>query len=285
MLFRIGAPAALAVLLAAGAAAGDLEAPYQIDGMAVDLRDRGADPAADPTFVFLVDLDPLQAPTQGDADRWTEATVLTEAGPVRAGLMDIRKSCQFLCGTGEEETCHYQAALVLDYRQDTGGNVLAAFPGSVEVTDFQLLEPVPLTSAPSWSREFRPQLWPADEATELRIDRWDPSTERLRFSVRTAGGEEHSLDDQGCRAGTAAGLTHVACQGVALIAADGVPLLLSWPDYNIASAAPVASFEHDGALHVLVRLGLKAQTVYGLLVKRGDKWVPLFRKAERPQLC
>ncbi|MDF2767106.1 MAG: hypothetical protein K0S81_4102, partial [Rhodospirillales bacterium] len=30
MLFRIGAQAALAVLLAAGAAAGDLEAPYHI---------------------------------------------------------------------------------------------------------------------------------------------------------------------------------------------------------------------------------------------------------------
>lgn len=284
MLFRIGAPAALAMLLAAGAAAGDLQAPYQIDGMAADLRERGADPAADPSFVFLFDLDLARAPTQADADRWAEATVLTEAGPVRAGLMDIRKSCQFLCGTGEEETCHYEAALVLDQSADTGGNVLAAFPGAVEVTEFKLLQPAPLRTSPAWSAEFHAQLWPTEEAGRIRIDGWNPNTRRLQYSIQ-AMGEEHSFDEPGCRAATAEGLTAIQCQSLAVIAADGVPLLLSWPDYNIASAAPVARFRHDGALHVLVRLGLKAQTVYGLLVKRGDTWVPLFRKAERALLC
>ena len=44
-------------------------------------------------------------------------------------------------------------------------------------------------------------------------------------------------------------------------------------------------FTANGETHVLVRLGLKAQTIYGLLVKRGDTWVPLFRKAERALLC
>ena len=86
-------------------------------------------------------------------------------------------------------------------------------------------------------------------------------------------------------AGTAAGLTQLACHGIAVIAADGVPLLLSVPDYNDAIATPVARFTANGETHVLVRLGLKAQTIYGLLVKRGDKWVPLFRRAERALLC
>ena len=98
-------------------------------------------------------------------------------------------------------------------------------------------------------------------------------------------GEEQSFDEPGCRAGTAADLTVMQCQSLAFIAAKGVPLLISVPDYNEAAATPVASFTHDGALHVIVRLGLKAQTVYGLLVKRGDSWVPLFRKAERALMC
>jgi hypothetical protein len=291
MLFRIGAPAALALVLAASAGADELDAPYQLDAMTFDLRDRGADPAADATFAILFDLDPMQAPTQGDVDRWSEATVLTEAGPVRAGLVEIRKSCQFLCGIDpempaeERETCHYQAALALHPSADTGGaNFLAAFPGRIEITDFEMLTPTPLRSPPSWSREFHATAWPADEAGRIRIDGWNPNTKRLQYTVE-AMGEEHSFDEQGCRAATAAGLTAVQCQSLAVIAAEGVPLLLSVPDYNQAIAVPVASFTHDGALHVLVRLGLKAQTVYGFLVKRGDTWVPLFRKAERALMC
>ena len=80
-------------------------------------------------------------------------------------------------------------------------------------------------------------------------------------------------------------MTQIACPSIALIAADGVPLLVSIPDYNQAIAVPIASFLHEGELHVLVRLGLKAQTIYGLLVRRDGKWVPLFRPAQRPLLC
>ena len=291
MLLRVGAPAALTILLAASAAAGEIEAPYQLDAMTFDLRDRGADPAADATFAVLFDLDPMQAPTQGDVDRWSEATVLTEAGPVRAGLLEIRKSCAFLCGIDpqmaaeERETCHYQAAVALHRKADTGGaNFLAAFPGRIEITDFAMLTPTPLRSPPSWSREFHAPAWPADEAGRIRIDGWNPNTKRLQYSVQ-AMGEEHSFDEQGCSASTAAGLTAIACRSLAVVAAEGVPLLLSVPDYNQAIAVPVASFTQDGATHVLVRLGLKAQTIYGLLVKRGDTWVPLFRPAERALLC
>jgi hypothetical protein len=291
--YCIGAALALpAVLAAADAlAAGEIEAPYQLDAMSFDLRDRGGDPAADATMTILFDLDPMQAPTQADVERWNEATILTEAGPMRAGLLDIRKSCQFLCGVEppmpveEAETCHYQAALVPDPKSDTGGaNFLAAFPGKVDITEFQMWEAPPLRSSPAWSPEFHAQAWPTDEAGRIRIDGWNPNTKRLQYTVQVMGGER-SIDEPGCRASTAAGLTHIACQGIALIAADGVPLLVSVPDYNQAIATPVASFMHDGALHVVVRLGLKAQTVYGLLVKSGHAWVPLFRKAERPLLC
>ena len=294
MFFAKSSSAALAalLLLCEQAASEPLEAPYQLDGMAVDLRDRGADPAADLTFAFLFDLDPADAPTLADVDRWTETTVLTEAGPVRAGLLDIRKSCEFLCGVApsmpveEEETCHYQAALVLDPRADTGGaNLLAALPGAVAVTGFKPLEPAPLSPAQNrWSPEFHAPLWPEDAPERIRVDRWDPAAGRLAYSVKTADGEQ-TFDEQGCRATAAAGLVQIACPSIAILAADGVPLLLSWAEYNQPNAVPVASFLHDGEPHVLVRLGLKAQTIYGLLIRRGENWVPLFRPAKRPLLC
>lgn len=292
MVARIAALLAPAFLFPAGVAGAEpLQPPFQLDGMAVDLRNRGADPGADIQFVFLFDLDPMQAPTQADADRWFEATVLTEAGPVRAGLLEIRKTCEFLCGVEppmpveEAETCHYQAALVLDYKADTGGaNLLAAFPGAVEISDFEMLTPLQLEVAPDWSESFQAPLWPGEGLGPMRIDSFDAAAGRLRLSLRNSGGEQN-VEQQGCRASAAAGLTQIDCPEIAILAADGVPLLASWPDYNEPGATPVASFRHDGELYVLVRLGLKAETVYGLLVKRGDRWVPLFRRAERPLLC
>jgi hypothetical protein len=280
------------VLLRVEAAEADpLEAPYQLDGMAVDLRDRGADPAADITFVFLFDIGEAQ-PTQADVERWTEATVLTEAGPVRAWLLDIRKTCDFLCGVDpampveEAETCHYQAALVLDQKADTGGaNLLAAFPGAAAITEFTPAEPAPLASEQGgWSAKFHAPIWPEDAPAAIRVEGWDAAAGRLAYSVKTSEGEQ-ALEERGCRATAAAGLVQIACQSIAILAADGVPLLVSWADYNQPNAVPVASFLHEGERHVLVRLGLKAQTIYGLLIPRGNRWVPLFRPAKRPLLC
>lgn len=269
------------LLVAAAAGAEPLQAPYQVDEILIDPRGElsyGIRPSSP-----SVDLDPLQSLAQADVDRWVEATMLTEYGPAPANLMEIRKSCKFLCGVEEEETCHYQAVLDLQDDYDVG-NMVVAFPGTVEVTDFETLVPRPVYSVPTWSPEFHAQLWPADEPGRIRIDGWNPNTKRLQFSIQAIG-EEHSFDEQSCRASTAAGLTLIACHGIAMIAADGVPLLLSFPDDNVATATPVAKFTHDGELHVVVRLGLKAQTIHGLLVRRGDRWIPLFRKAERALAC
>ena len=283
MLVRLGAPIALAVVIATAAIAAELQAPYQPEAASIDLSQRRYDWTAIIPRLLTVDLDPVAAPTQADVDRWSTATVVSQYGYVRASLIAIRKSCQFLCGVDRDETCHTQAVLQLEDGSD-GSDVLAVFPGEVEIANLQMLAPTPLHVAPAWSPEFRAQAWPADETGRIRIDGWNPSTKRLQFSAQ-AMGEEQSFDEPACRASTAAGLTAIQCQSLALLAADGVPLLVSAPDYADAVAMPVASFEHDGALHVVVRLGVQAQTIYGLLVKRGDTWVPLFRKAERALFC
>jgi hypothetical protein len=261
----------------------DLEAPYQVEATAMLLNEPWAKRNPDAPRLVLVDLDPMTAPTQADVDRWSAATVLTAYGTTRAHLVEFRKSCQFLCGVDQEETCHYQALLQMEQYFD-GAEILAVLPGDVEIGDLQALTLRPATSLPAWSKEFHEVAWPTDDSGRIRIDGWNPNTKRLQFSMQ-AMGDEQSFDEPGCRASTAAELTAMQCQSLAFIAADGVPLLVSVPDYNEAVATRVASFTHGGVPHVIVRLGLKAQTVYGLLVKRGEKWVPLFRKTERALMC
>lgn len=272
------------LLVAAVAVAEPLQAPYQVDEILIDPRRDLSH--GERRSLPLIDLDPLRSPAQADVDRWVEATVLTEYGPAPANLIEIRKSCKFLCGVDVEElyeTCHYQAVLEPKIEVYDLGNMWAAFPGSVEVTDYEMLERMPLYSVPRWSPEFYAPLW-SDEARRIRVDGWTPHARRLQVTVQTAG-VEHAIDQRGCRASPAAGLTLIACHGTALIAADGVPLLLSGTGDTLATAAPVAKFTHDGELYVLVRLGLEFQTVYGLLVRRGDRWVLLFRKIERALVC
>jgi hypothetical protein len=283
MLLRIGAPLALAALLAAKAAAGELEAPYQVEAVTTELSQPGIQRGPNMLRFAVVDLDPMQAPTQVDMERWSTATVLTMYGTTRAHLVEFRRSCGLLCGVGQNETCHWQAVLQMEYPYDAA-EVVAALPGEVALGDPETPILRPTNSVPAWSKEFHTVAWPTDDTGGIRIDGWNASTRRLQFSVQ-AMGEEQSIDEPGCRARSWAGLTQIQCHGIAVVAADGVPLLVSVPDYNDAIAEPVAAFDHEGETYVLVRLGLQAQTVYGLLVKRGEKWVPLFRKAERALMC
>lgn len=282
MPLRIGAPLALAALFAADAAAGGLEAPYQVEAVTTELSQPGMQRGPDMPRFAVVDLDPIEAPTQADMERWSTATVLTMYGTTRAHLVEFRRSCGLLCGVGQDETCHWQAVLQMEYPYE-GGDVVA-LPGEPPIGDLETQIMRPTNSVPAWSKEFHEVAWPTEESGGIRIDGWSASTKRLQFSVQ-AMGEEQSIDEPGCRAREGAGLTQIQCHGIAVLAADGVPLLVSVPDYNDAIAQPLASFMHEGETYVLVRLGLKAQTVYGFLVKRGDQWVPLFRKAERELMC
>jgi hypothetical protein len=279
MPFRIGASLALAIALATAADAGELDAPYQVEAAMTALSEPWAERAPDAKRLIVVDLDSMQAPTQADAERWSTATVISLYGVMPAHLVEIRKSCQYLCGVDQEETCHFQALLQPEQYVE-GAEVLGVLPGEVEISELEVLTLRPAASLPAWSKEFHAVAWPTDESGRTRIDGWNPKTKRLQFTIE-AMGEEQSFDEPGCRASTAADLTVMQCQNLAFIAAEGAPLLISVPDYNEAAATPIATFTHDGAPHVIVRLGLRAQTVYGLLVKRGDTWVPLFRKAER----
>jgi hypothetical protein len=70
-----------------------------------------------------------------------------------------------------------------------------------------------------------------------------------------------------------------------MITQDGRPLLVSLADYNSSSAETAASFESNGTTYRVVRLGLKAQTVFGLLVRTESGWRALIRPRDYALLC
>ena len=56
-------------------------------------------------------------------------------------------------------------------------------------------------------------------------------------------------------------------------------------DYGEAAAEPLALFEHAGTTYAVVRLGLKAQSVIGLVVRDEGGWHGLFLPRDYPLLC
>ena len=88
-----------------------------------------------------------------------------------------------------------------------------------------------------------------------------------------------------CTLGQTGGLTAVSCNSLALIVARDASLLLSYPDYNLAAAEVTARFTLGPAILYLVRLGLKAQTVFGLLYEEQGGWRGLFRPRDYALLC
>jgi hypothetical protein len=165
-----------------------------------------------------------------------------------------------------------------------GLEVVAALPGEPALRDPEMPILRPTNSVPAWSKDFHTMAWPTDDTGGIRIDGWNASTKRLQFSVQ-AMGEEQPIDEPSCRASGGAGLTQIQCQSIALIAADGVPLLVSWTDYHAGVALPIARMRIDGREAVLVRYATKIDILHGLLVREGGRWVPLIRQPDYANVC
>ena len=70
-----------------------------------------------------------------------------------------------------------------------------------------------------------------------------------------------------------------------MIASAAAPLLFSYPDFNPAAAQVVATVGLGKTTLYLVRLGLKAQTAFGLLYETEDGWRGLIRPRDYALLC
>lgn len=211
-------------------------------------------------------------------------TVVGNAGVGRINLESIGKICEFLCGD-EAEECHYVAYMVPVTELDEIGTPLLALPGDYALTDFTLPEPQEVAIDEALrERGFVRALWP-DEEGGYRY-RFEPlAGGGLAVEARWGEGDPYRYSSSGCRATKWKGLTTVMCDGMEGILVDGAPALVSYPDYNSPSAQILASFDHGGVTYHLVQLAIKAQTVYGLVVRTDEGWQALIRPRDYALLC
>jgi hypothetical protein len=257
------------------------EAPFQVEAALVPaLRSASAE---GPSPLLLIDLNSAEDGTEpAIREPGGGMTILYENGIARGHVREIRKSCDYLCGFDGGATCHYQALVAPD-KAGALGAALTAFVGEPQITAFEPLRPHAVGEV-EWLGGFAAPVWPQDYSAGIRIEEWDAAARRVRVSVRAA--DEHiAVEDRDCDATEAAGLVALTCPSIAILAEAGVPLLVSWPDYETAAAAPVARFRLNGREAILVRLGMSAETIYGVLLREGTRWVPLFRGADYPIMC
>jgi hypothetical protein len=287
-----GRPMVLVLAAAVGfvpvPAAGELlPAPFQIDGVERDLTGRfGIE-----TYVIQVDLGAAAGKPVPSGESFRKMTVLGSSGASPAFLHDIRKVCEFLCGD-EGEECHYVARVSPTRPLEEIGTPLAVIPGAHGIEAFRSFDvetaPAPSELIDEWlGRDFERPIWPTDpnSVLEYRL-RESPAADReLGLEYRWSGGEVYSVEDRDCGVRRNAGLSELACSSFAMIAQEGRPLLVSLADYNSATAETVAAFESDGMAYRVVRLGLKAQTVIGLLVETESGWRAMIRPRDYGLLC
>lgn len=221
---------------------------------------------------LLVDLGaqhPGELPT-----RWT---VVGSAGSSPASDYDLEKSCRFLCGSDEAETCHYVARLTVASPDDVGEPLLvlpARHPIEEVHPNVGAFGPGPDAT---WRAQPGPAAWP--ENVHYSLDTRDTGPYLTR---RHSDGWESGLPLGECRSRTTGEFREVLCQGGAFLAKAGRIVLGSFADYNTPSAEIVTTLQINGRPFQIVKLGLKAQTIYGLLGPDGEAY---FRPRDYPLLC
>jgi len=83
-----------------------------------------------------------------------------------------------------------------------------------------------------------------------------------------------------CRQQRQPPFTRLTCSGASLLYADQRLLVASFAEYGEAGTEWVATLKSGAEELHLVRVGLKAQAVIGLLFRDGDRWRLLIRPAD-----
>ncbi len=276
------------LLPAAASADGLLPAPYQIDG-AVQFRSdhhRTGNGLQLNAHLVAVDLGAAGKRKGPDSKKFAKMTILGSKGVARGTLNDLEKRCAFLCGD-EGEECHFVALYELDGPLAEIGTPLVALRGHLDLAAYKPATPTAVTDDLALGAALSPPAWSpyAKEKPTHRVSGWDAAAKKLTLESRYGQGEVFAAPDSRCAVAGYGPLTGVTCNMFAVLLAGGRPVLVSYPDYNIRGAEVIASFENGGAAYYVVRLAIKAETVFGLLVQAGGQWRGLFRRRGYALLC
>ncbi|MFP2906176.1 hypothetical protein ACLESD_14145 [Pyxidicoccus sp. 3LFB2] len=223
-------------------------------------------------------------------------TLLGKKGTATARFQRLERVCADPC-EGERPACHSVGV----YTQEPGtgdvGEGLAALPGRLQG---KLSLPPPAVPEPSpiakqWiSKDFQV---PVDERTPPapvvegmlpQAFRWVPRADgSAGLDARHGGGPaftaQFSLAD--CRQERQPPFTRLLCPTASLLYAEQRLLFASFDDYSAPTTEWLATFQTGEQELYLVRVGLKAHSVPGLLFREGDRWRLLLRPANYPLLC
>ena len=281
--------ATIAATGSASAAETLLPVPYQAEAV-IEFRSdrwRGGDGMALETPRIVVDIGSAENTSFPDRDAMMEATIVGTGGVARGTLYGFREACDYLCGS-EGKTCHRIAVYDIDRPLNALGTPLMALVGTHDIEAFAPAAPGDGPAAAlTPSASFAQPLWPRDESggERFRIARWDAGAGDLALENRFNDDEPNVMEDSGCGVTQYGTLATLACSWITVLMAGNTILAVSYADYNIASAHPVASFRNGGLDYIVVRLGLKAQTVFTLFVETGAGWRALIRPRDYPLLC
>ena len=210
------------------------------------------------------------------------ATVLTASGAVAATLVRTERICEWLCDVGNEKgkECHFEAVLRTSTRVV---RALAVLPGSPDVREIATISPGADQPIASLDR------WIAAEpiGTESTL-RWTRFSDGVFLSQQDMGRDFYAppIDLATCALRLAAPFAIVSCPGAALLYEGSHGIAVSLADYGEATVDPLLRFRLGGREAVVIRFGLKAAVVPGLLLRGDDRvWRLSFREFDYAQLC
>lgn len=282
------APSAPRVLAQAQVLARTLPAPFQVDGVRLPVDEE--DPATLGAPWVLVDLGPAEGHPRPRREDHVTMTLLGTSGAIELSLLEIAKVCGYLCGD-EIEECSYEGRYAPAGDLARVGTPLAALPGRHALADYGPLAEIPAAASGSSlprtgeEPEITSPIWPAEPGVRAG-QRLRRDGDGLIFDQRWGPSElVHSIPLSDCSLSRRGPLERLRCSGFEALLAGGRLLLTSVDDYGAAGADVLATFEHEGRVYLVVRLGLKAQTVYGLLVREGESWRALIHPREHALIC
>lgn len=228
-------------------------------------------------------------------------TLLGKKGMATARLQRVEAVCVDLCEAARP-TCHSVGV----YTQEPGtGNVgegLVALPGRVQG---KLAPPSPTgpTKRPLAGHWVSNELQvPVDEQAgdaapsdglPRRAYRWTRHADGRVVPESRTGPEgplhsDYTLGDfelASCRQEQQPPFTRLTCPGASFLYAKPRLLVASFDDYGQAATEWVATLRTGGQELYLIRVGLKAQAVIGLLFQDEGRWRLLIRPADYSLLC
>lgn len=208
------------------------------------------------------------------------ATVVGPSGAVGATLVRVERKCTVLCSEEDGPDCHYEAVLRALGSVDDAVGVLSGTRRIAAVTRLERGTDRPVVHPEEWVN--------ADPITDGTVRYWWERFPDGVFLTENYGGRDFyapPIELSTCTSRPVSPFTVIACPAAELLYEGRRGLVASFAEYGEQLVAPTVRFQLEGKDAVLLRLGLKGETVAALLIKDENGWRLEYRRADYPTIC